>query len=444
MKKETSSWSTQKSDIQLVEMLRAADQAEIDLALRVFQDRYQPKIERYLSYRLPYDWIPDVTQEIWIDFYTYVRVNEVRIGVSSVLWGIVRNKCADAVNQLTRERQIEYDSPAKERITDAEMAAVEMPVEELIVNKEQLEFLRQIPFSRSLLSDCERMLWTLRYNMGYSPSVVARLTGKEKQNVYSALSQAIKRVKDFLSSDDYLLTVAGGELSRAELARHVSNSLAATQKAQRRTSAWSKILGTVELTTNPLKPKLTPDELNYIGLTTQEFQTNFIACTMLIENYPPAEEQQARAFLLLVEQPEWELWSAKWELWSALEQEQRWISLEPGAWRVAVDVENENMTLRSSGCIDSFVVGTVNSDSDPQHSQFDLRYSVNIDADLNFDRVPHYGFYLRTHSPRTQVPIFLPLSPAPLRYLVRIPVPYLATGEIKWLYETNIMGVPCS
>jgi DNA-directed RNA polymerase specialized sigma24 family protein len=155
------SWSAKKSDEQLAEVLRGDNRDDIEIATLLLRDRYQTKLIGYVGKKLPYDWVEDITQDIWAAFYNYVRVEGVRKGVSNLLWRIARNKRADAVERRRCEINIESDIPLAEYIDDVRIGGVEPFAEELLEERERRQQVHQLPLI-PVLSDCQALVFMMR------------------------------------------------------------------------------------------------------------------------------------------------------------------------------------------------------------------------------------------------------------------------------------------
>ncbi|MEW5957681.1 MAG: sigma-70 family RNA polymerase sigma factor [Chloroflexota bacterium] len=359
-------WSATRSDEWLVEVLVGESPEEIDVATRILQERYQEKLERYVYKKLPKDWVEDVTQEIWLAFYNKVKAEQIKTGVSNLLWRLARNKRVDAVRRLTAERSIEDDVPigsggAQDEI---EIASPNEPMEEFLEKQIQLQFLPQIPFVDSLLSDCERVLWVLREQLDYPSPVVARLTDKKSQTVYSALSMARKRVREYLESEDFYLRIANQELQRGPsyLRLHDGGLV-------------------VERFTNCIIPQLTPDELTPLGLTSEEFRANYVA-SLLLPWEPHQGGETGYPSLVLARRLDWESMQEMFEQLYRNPSDTDLIS--PEECLLKIDVDQDNLVLRVEQMLEFILEpedwsGTSRSDNT----------------------------YLSVHSPRMTIPVTL-------------------------------------
>lgn len=256
MESQYDTWKN-KTDVWLAEVIRQGDSAEAsDQAMRILQERFQQRLQSYVAQKLPYDWVEEVVQEVWLGFYRYVKVKEIKQDVPNLLWGIARRKRADAVAKLTAERNIEQNLLPSDELTVEQQSSIDIPIHDLIINKEDRQFIRQIPFT-SVLSDCERVLWVLRENYEYPVAIVSRLTGKNSQNIYSSLYNARKRVSKYLKSEDHDVWLAN---------RFDEENLHPQER---------KPIISLEQFSDLLVPVFSTDELQSLGVTAEAFATNY-------------------------------------------------------------------------------------------------------------------------------------------------------------------------
>src|SRR6266496_3593612 len=137
------SWTSTKTDEGLVETWVKADGVEKEVAGQILDERYRRKLTSYVSHRLPYDWVEATVQNIWEDFYGYVKLKPIKSGVGQLLFGIARNVRADAVDRLTQERQIESGVLAKESWDFLQTENHIEQLEDILVKRDQLAFLEQ-------------------------------------------------------------------------------------------------------------------------------------------------------------------------------------------------------------------------------------------------------------------------------------------------------------
>lgn len=186
---------SEKSEEGIIKALRGEDPEEIDLAMRTLESEYGSQIKNYALKMVRWHrWVKpdDIVQEAFVGFYKYVRGKEVKKGVRPLLMSIAHNKCVDALKRQERERKFENNISLPEQ----------MGTEEYIERMELNQFVGQLPFT-SPLSDCQRVILVMRGLFLYSPLVVARLMGKSRGTIDTHLSDANKRVKEYLNSEDY-------------------------------------------------------------------------------------------------------------------------------------------------------------------------------------------------------------------------------------------------
>lgn len=203
------------ADSLLIEMLQEEEQQIKDLAMKRLRDRYQQRMRDYAAQKLPPDDVDDVIQETWITFFNAVRSQKI-VRVQPLLWGIITHKCADAVRKLVMQRSSDNDIllPGTVNKTDPAIKA-SVSAEEYVLKQEQLEFLRHIPHIKGLLSPRQQQVWILQYEQGYPPGEIAQLMGKHINTIHTLSSDARKRVKNFVKSDEFSLWLRSQNLKEA-------------------------------------------------------------------------------------------------------------------------------------------------------------------------------------------------------------------------------------
>lgn len=319
-------WLT-KSDEWLAEVLQRGDPQDIDLALQILHDRYQAKLERRLIGKFPEDWVETVIQNIWISFYNEVKVKGITKQVSSLLGKIAKRREIDAIRQRQAERRIENDIPINwgDDEDGLQIEVLDEPFEEQIDKRVQLRFLRQIPFIDSVLSDCERVLWILREQLGYPSITVGRLTGKQSYTVHSALYTARKKAKEFIESEEYELSLATQEL----------RGLISSPSLQ----SGSLV---VERFSNCITPHLTPDEIKPLGMTNEELQANY-AASLLLPWEPDQDDEMGGPSLILTRKTDWTKMQDTFKRLRKNRTETEYLS--PEECLLKIDRDNENIIL---------------------------------------------------------------------------------------------------
>jgi len=193
-------------DEKLSEIIRTGDDDERNIAMTVLYERHKVKVFRMISKKLPDDWVDDVVQETWKDFYRYVRVEPLREekGVEKLLSTIASRKRATAVDTLKVEKCVENGIPLED-----------FPIEPADGDDEWSELkqsLRQFIFVKSQISDCQRLIFTLRTYFGYSSAVISRLTGKSITNIDALVSITRKKFSDYYTSKQHYINLAYREL----------------------------------------------------------------------------------------------------------------------------------------------------------------------------------------------------------------------------------------
>lgn len=261
-------WS-EKPDIWLTDALQSEQPDEVESALSAFQAKYRMQLERYVRRSLPFDWVEDVLQEIWVGFYRRARVERIE-NSAALLKRIAQHKRADAVRRLYAERAIESDQPAPEDADDDRFGVV-ASVEEILahaeqrwVEEQQLDHLAQAPFLESMFSDCERVLWILRAFYDYPSRVISRLLGKQVNNVDSQYRYARKRLLHYFQSEEFALALAQPTLPGIlAYALEKQASFVVDRFAQQVT------------------PQFALDELKPLGLTPETFQEQYVISLMM-------------------------------------------------------------------------------------------------------------------------------------------------------------------
>jgi DNA-directed RNA polymerase specialized sigma24 family protein len=297
MQDKYDSWSASKSDLQLVEVLKGEDPQDRDLAMQILHDRYEGRLKCYVWEKLPTDWVDDAVQDTWEAFYNYVRVKEVREGVSNLLFGIARSRQADTWKRLCRETAIEDDidsavkgGPAMREIE--EQLAEFFGDEQKLLWEKQKEFLPHVPYTPFLLAPCERVFWRLREELGFSTDVISKITGRTEGTVNQTLFRARKKVADYLWSEEFEHYVANQELKPA-----VHSTV---------TPEPGLI---IECFAKPKTPWFTPDEvkpLGLLGLTVEKLQSCYISALALPGS--PEERQpygSGHVLLFLINPSHW-------------------------------------------------------------------------------------------------------------------------------------------
>jgi RNA polymerase sigma factor (sigma-70 family) len=309
-----------KSDSYLVEVLRGEDEEEIKQAETILFEKYFPQLTQRAAAMLKREkWIEpgDVARDILLKFFEYVKTTDLNVGnVKSYLMKMTKNKCLDELEKWKKEINFENDIPLRE------YEAGEGP-EENLEKAELQEFVRQLPFT-SPLTDCQRVVFALQGLYLYPPRVVARLMGKGRRTVYTHYYDAKKRVKKYLQSEDYELGLAVREWP-----------------AEYQTAAQAASL-VVERFANPTSPGFTPEELEPLGLTVEEFRSNYVASLMLPWE-PLKLEELGYPSLVLTRRPEWE---SMREMFNRLHDDRSDTDqISPEECLLKIDIDNEHIVL---------------------------------------------------------------------------------------------------
>jgi RNA polymerase sigma factor (sigma-70 family) len=190
----------------LVEVIKAGDEEDVNEAVKALQVKYHRDLDRYLYYtsqKLQYAGLgkvepEDAAQEAWFAVVRYLKKNEVEKDFKGLLRWIAHNKCIDIARKQKVEWSIEHDIPYILSDVDVERSAMDNEVERLI---------SQPWVVGSLLSDCERVITTLK-NMKCSSRLIGKLLGKSPHNVDVWFSNARKRVSARFNDDDFRFKLA--------------------------------------------------------------------------------------------------------------------------------------------------------------------------------------------------------------------------------------------
>ncbi len=328
---------TQKSDEELTAALQSDDPDDGKRALEVLAEKHQEKLAAYMRAKMPQDWVDEAVQNTWQSFMTNVRRGETIGNVGSLLWTHAERRRADVVRKLTAERRIEHNRHPLDTAYDDDTrgfqadVGLERKLEEYEVNLYRGSIGRmaqQASFIDTLLSDCQRVLWTLRVMHAYPPKTVARLMGKTIGVVYTETSEARKVVWDYGNSEEFELAGAG----QAPEAPWLPNALPISATV-------------IERFAEPALPRLTPDELKPLGLTNQELQQHYQASLMLPRWYDGAGDLvPTPPFLVLTRRPDWEQMQT---LFARLKRDPADLPDEfPEEALIRVDVEADYIHLR--------------------------------------------------------------------------------------------------
>jgi hypothetical protein len=251
--------------------------------------------------------------------------HEVEVGVFALLKTIAFRRCAEEIKKQEKERKFEENIPLPE----------ESGQQVFLEKKEIDQFVRQLPFAAPL-SECPRVVFALRGLYEYPPRVVARLIGKSRGTVDTHYSNAKTKVREYLKGRDYELDVASRKWPWT-----------AYRLAQQAPSL------VVERFANCVTPQLTPDELEPLGLTVEEFQNNYVASLML--PWEPIESEELRyPSLVLTRRPEWDNMQ---EMFAQLKKDRHaadQISPEECLLKLDVDVDNEHIILSVEQILEFF------------------------------------------------------------------------------------------
>jgi DNA-directed RNA polymerase specialized sigma24 family protein len=290
-------WESQTEE-ELVAALLSGHTPDLEQALAELRRRHQVWLEPFMRSKLAPYVIEDTIQDTWFDFYRKAirdgRVDSVR----GLLTSIAQGKRADAAEKVRKEREIEHDLvPQHTDYDDAtQVVGGTISIEEnLIAIEEQLRRRQYLatgqyyPFTDGILGDCQRVLWVLRVIFDYPSKTVARLMGKDVNNIDSQISQARAKVRRYYRSEQYELDQMNNEMP------HVWAPTFIPAQAT-----------LVEYFSERALPRLTPDELKPLGLTNEEIEQGYRVSMMLPRWFDEELGQcQEPPFLVLTRKSEW-------------------------------------------------------------------------------------------------------------------------------------------
>lgn len=255
-------WIAQTDDW-LLEAWRKEDQPERNIAATIVEARYRKELTDYVRRKLPEDWVEDTVQDVWVEFWAYLKTHETRVGLPQLLiGGIGHNVRVDAVKKLVRERQIEAGILTEKAPNTFQLARLADEIQELRsleIAKQRVAFLRELPREERLLSDCQWVMWKLCKNFLFPSPEVARLMGKSTGVVYSSVSAAKQRLQGHIRAQDFSYVSENGTTARS---REVGGSDVGSGPIFDWFSA-------------PLLPQLTPEELKPLSLTHEELHAEY-------------------------------------------------------------------------------------------------------------------------------------------------------------------------
>jgi DNA-directed RNA polymerase specialized sigma24 family protein len=271
-----------KTERQLVEIIRGDDKNDRARAAIIIHQQYDPILLGFIMKRLScsLEDAQPIAHEVWVGFYQRVELQGLKTGIAELLFGkqgIARRRVFDVYRQKRiREPSIENDTPALKHHVNP--AALQESLEDLIIQsesrREEQAFFQQI--INSQLSDCERVIWILTKRIGCEPEIVARLMGRKRQTIYSAMHNAMEALKEYACSEQYGFdrdVWMGG--ANVELETGQPTTL-------------------IERFAEPCVPHLTSEELAPLGLSWEEFSNHYV-CSLIL----PALGSKEDVLLLL-------------------------------------------------------------------------------------------------------------------------------------------------
>lgn len=265
-----SSWSTNKSDMRLIEVLKGDDPEERNVAEEILHKKYHSRIKSYATTIVGEDNADDVAAKSIEKVFKYIEINKAKVtNFDGLLMTITRRTCIDVLRGLGHEKKFENNIPLTEYLGEATVKAARDPMEAIIAQEIQQEKQKELQvclqYAFREIPGCPRVVWILRHLYGYNSSVVARLLEKSEQTVYSHFHAANKQMDEYHQSEDYKL-----DLEHASQRREGVLYDTPTQ--------WPHFV--VERFTKPITTQFTPDELKPLGLTVKQSQ-NYVTSLIL-------------------------------------------------------------------------------------------------------------------------------------------------------------------
>jgi RNA polymerase sigma factor (sigma-70 family) len=199
-----------KTDEQLFDVLKKGDPKEKNEAWETLYQRLYPMLYNTASKMIQIDrdiQADDIVSQTLLNLYEKVQNNE-KIQINNVQGYIRRmayNLCIDTLRHWERDFLLENHQLLPGYNYDKELEKTEAMLTEVIAQESApglKNVLYELPFAAGL-TDCPRIIWTLRLIYGYSTKVVARLMGNTENVISSHLSGANRKIKNYLKTKNY-------------------------------------------------------------------------------------------------------------------------------------------------------------------------------------------------------------------------------------------------
>jgi RNA polymerase sigma-70 factor (ECF subfamily) len=176
-----------------IDAQRLTDDAYRDVVLAALLRDYQAGIVRYCATRLGEDMGEEVAQEVFVTAWETLSKFRQDAALSTWLFGIAKNKCAQAFRNRSR-RQAMAQAFLVDIRHHAHAEEPETP-EQVIVERAQLA---RFATSLAALRDDERIILNLRYTKGLSVAEIVEIVGKSEAAVRKRLLRALQRLRELM------------------------------------------------------------------------------------------------------------------------------------------------------------------------------------------------------------------------------------------------------
>ena len=176
-----------------IDAQRLTDAAYRDAVLTALVQTYQAGIVRYCVTRLGEDIGEEVAQEVFVTAWETLPKFRQDAALSTWLFGIAKNKCAQAFRNRSR-RQAMAQAFVVDIRHHAHAEEPEMP-EHVMVERAQLA---RFAASFTVLRDDERILLNLHYTKGLTIAEIVEIVGKSEAAVRKRLLRALQRLRKIM------------------------------------------------------------------------------------------------------------------------------------------------------------------------------------------------------------------------------------------------------
>lgn len=299
MTKQSGNWD-RKSEEWLLSALKSESEEDVNQAIETLRQQFGPQIRRAVRAKVPSDWVDDVVQDVWIGFYQRVVSGQVKIqtSIGPYLSGITRYKIADAAEQLNHENIIECDlddelerdaSKLWDGVDASEAEDTYQRQEELVIARTQMAFVELVPYVDKVLSDCQRVLWSLVRMHEMAEKDVSRLLGKKYSTIRSQYRHSRNKLVKYFQGQDFEALLQTGQLPK-RLQFH----------------PYREASVVVERFAEMTAPEFTEDELKPLGLAPKEFIENYTASIITPRWFSDEKQLEInRPSILLTRKDQW-------------------------------------------------------------------------------------------------------------------------------------------